>query len=280
MKLVRFGPPGAELPGLIDDQGVLRDLSSHVGDIDASILDPSSLARIAAIPTAALPAAPPGSRLGPCVARVGKLVCVGLNYRDHVAESGAAVPREPVLFMKASSCITGPYDGIEIPVGATEVDWEVELAVIIGTTMRRIPESDALLHVAGYSVFNDVSERAWQLKGTGQWVKGKSADTFGPLGPWLVTADEIGNPQRLKLWLTVNQERRQNSSTAEMIFPVATLLSFISRFMTLNPGDIVATGTPSGVALGGDPPRYLRAGDTVCCGVEGLGEQRLLVRAA
>lgn len=279
MKLVRFGTSGAEMPGLIDDQGVLRDLSSHVGDIDGSMLGPSSLARIAALTAAALPAAPTGSRLGPCVARVGKLVCVGLNYRDHVAESGATVPREPVLFMKASSCITGPYDGIDIPVGATEVDWEVELAVVIGTTMRRVPQSDALAHIAGYSVFNDVSERAWQLRGSGQWVKGKSADTFGPLGPWLVTADEIDDPQRLRLWLTVNGERRQDSSTAEMIFPVATVLSFISGFMTLNPGDIVATGTPSGVALGGNPPRYLRPGDAVCCGVDGLGEQRLLVRA-
>jgi 2-keto-4-pentenoate hydratase/2-oxohepta-3-ene-1,7-dioic acid hydratase in catechol pathway len=280
MKLVRFGSRGAERPGCIGRDGVLRDISDQVGELDGRTLDPATLARLAALPPATLPAAPPGSRLGPCVANVGKVVCVGLNYREHVVESRQVVPSEPVLFMKAPSCIAGPYDGIEIPVGATEVDWEIELAVIIGSTMRRVAQSEALRHVAGYCAFNDVSERAWQLKGTGQWVKGKSADTFGPLGPWLVTADEVPDPQRLRLWLTVNDERRQDSSTADMIFPVASLLSFISRFMTLCPGDVVATGTPSGVALGGNPPRYLRAGDVVRCGVEGLGEQRLLVSAA
>lgn len=280
MKLVRFGAPGAEQPGLIDADGVLRDLSGHVDDLDGRTLDPATLARLRSLRAASLPAAPPGARLGPCVASVGKIVCVGLNYREHVVESRQTVPSEPVLFMKSPSCITGPDDGIVIPAGGTEVDWEVELGLVIGAAVRRVDERDALRHVAGYCVFNDVSERAWQLKGTGQWVKGKSADSFGPLGPWLVTADEVPDPQRLHLWLSVNDERRQDSSTAHMIFPVATLLSFISRFMTLCPGDVVATGTPSGVALGGNPPRYLRAGDVVRCGVEGLGEQRSAVRAA
>jgi 2,4-diketo-3-deoxy-L-fuconate hydrolase len=280
MKLVRFGSSGEERPGLIDAAGILRDISGHVSDLDGRSLDPATLVRLRSLPAASLPAVPPGSRLGPCVANIGKIVCVGLNYREHVAESRQAIPAEPVLFMKSPSCITGPDDGIEIPVGGTEVDWEVELGLVIGSTVRRVGESDALQHVAGYCVFNDVSERAWQLKGTGQWVKGKSADSFGPLGPWLVTADDVPDPQRLNLWLSVNDERRQDSSTAHMIFPVATLLSFISRFMTLCPGDVVATGTPSGVALGGNPPRYLRSGDVVRCGVEGLGEQKSTVRAA
>jgi 2,4-diketo-3-deoxy-L-fuconate hydrolase len=280
MKLVRFGAPGAERPGMIDADGIVRDLAGHVGDLDGRTLDPATLARLRSLPAASLPAAAPGSRLGPCVANVGKIVCVGLNYREHAVESRQAVPSEPVLFMKAPSCITGPNDGIQIPAGGTEVDWEVELGLVIGSTVRHVGEPDALRHVAGYCVFNDVSERAWQLKGTGQWVKGKSADSFGPLGPWLVTADEVPDPQRLHLWLSVNEERQQDSSTAHMIFPVATLLSFISRFMTLCPGDVVATGTPAGVALGRNPPRYLRAGDVVRCGVEGLGEQRSLVRAA
>jgi ureidoglycolate lyase len=280
MRLVRFGDRGGERPGLIDRGGTLRDLSGHVDGIDGRALGRATLARLAALPAGSLPAVTPGTRLGPCVANVGKIVCVGLNYREHVLESGQAMPAEPVLFMKAPSCLTGPDDGIVIPAGATKVDWEVELALVIGATARGVTPAAALGHVAGYAVFNDVSERGWQLEGTGQWLKGKSADSFGPVGPWLVTADEVADPQQLGLWLTVNGERRQGSSTADMIFPVATLVSYISRFMTLCPGDLVSTGTPSGVALGGHPPRYLQAGDVVRCGIDGLGEQHSAVVAA
>ncbi|HVW69103.1 MAG TPA: fumarylacetoacetate hydrolase family protein, partial [Steroidobacteraceae bacterium] len=214
-----------------------------------------------------------GCRLGPCLAGCGKLICVGLNYRDHAREAGAAIPEEPVLFMKATSCISGPCDPIVIPPGATKVDWEVELGVVIGAVAKRVPPERALDHVAGYCVVNDVSERGWQLEGTGQWLKGKSADTFGPIGPWLVTTDEVPDAQALRLWLAVNGEVRQDSSTAQMIFPVPLLVSYISKFMTLLPGDIISTGTPPGVGLGVKPPVYLRPHDTVRLGIDGLGEQ-------
>jgi ureidoglycolate lyase len=237
------------------------------------MLSPESLQHVGSIAIEDLPFVPKGVRLGPCVSRVGKFVCVGLNYRDHVRETGATAPSEPILFMKATSSITGPHDVIVIPPGASMVDWEVELGVIIGSKAKNVIVDDALTYVAGYCVVNDVSERGWQLQGTGQWVKGKSADSFGPIGPWLVTCDEINDPQNLNLWLSVNGKTRQNSSTAQMIFPVKQLVSYISNFMTLMPGDLVATGTPPGVALGAKPPVYLKPGDTVKLGIEGLGEQ-------
>jgi 2-keto-4-pentenoate hydratase/2-oxohepta-3-ene-1,7-dioic acid hydratase in catechol pathway len=280
MKLVRYGERGAERPGLVGPGGVLRDLSREVADLSPATLGPEALRRLAAVAADRLPAAPGGSRLGPCVTGVGKFIGVGLNYLDHVRESGAAVPAEPVLFMKATTCIAGPCDPLLLPPQATKVDWEVELGVVIGSVARNVAERDALAHVAGYCVVNDVSERGWQLEGTGQWTKGKSADGFGPVGPWLVTRDEIPDPQKLRLWLSVNGRLRQDSSTGQMIFPVVVLVSYISRFMTLCPGDIIATGTPPGVALGARPPVYLRPGDLVKCGIEGLGEQTLAVAAA
>ena len=279
MKLLRHGNPGAERPGLIDPQGNIRDLSGRLPDLSSLALEPQSLRQLSSIAPEQLPLVPKGARLGACVANVGKFVCVGLNYLDHVRETGATVPAEPVLFMKATSCIAGPYDGIVIPPGASMVDWEVELGVVIGSTAKNVAESHALEHVAGYCVVNDVSERGWQLQGTGQWVKGKSADGFGPIGPWLVTRDEVADPQDLALWLSVNGKTRQSSSTAQMIFSVKSLVSYISRFMTLHPGDIIATGTPPGVALGAKPPVYLKPGDTVKLSVEGLGEQLQTVAA-
>ena len=279
MKLIRFGGEGFERPGLLDSQGRVRDLSGAIRDISPGALNPVSLGQLASISAEKLPLVPSGARLGPCVADVGKFICVGLNYLDHVAEAGAAVPSEPILFMKATSSITGPCDGIVIPPGASMVDWEVELGVVMGTLAKNVPVSDALSHVAGYCVVNDVSDRGWQLQGTGQWVKGKSADTFGPIGPWLVTRDEIDDPQKLNLRLSVNGITRQNSSTARMIFPVNALISYISKFMTLLPGDIIATGTPPGVGLGAKPPCYLKPGDVVKLGIEGLGEQCQAVTA-
>ena len=278
MKLVRHGTLGAERPGLIDAEGSLRDLSSQLPDVSGNALAPSSLERLRGIDHRKLPRLPADSRLGACVGGVGKFVCVGLNYLDHVRESGAATPTEPVLFMKATSCISGPCDPIVVPPGAEKVDWEVELGVVIGTVAKNVAAEDALKHIAGYCVVNDVSERAWQLEGTGQWIKGKSADTFGPIGPCMVTGDEVGDPQRLKLWLAVNGQLRQHSNTEQMIFPVNVLISYISAFMTLHPGDIVSTGTPPGVALGAKPPVYLKRGDIVTLGVEGLGEQRQRVQ--
>jgi ureidoglycolate lyase len=279
VKLLRYGEPGAERPGLLGPDGVLRDLSERVADIAPATLHPQSLGRLAAIPPTSLPPLPPGARLGSCVQGVGKFIGVGLNYLDHVRESGLSVPTEPVLFMKATSCIAGPCDPLAAPVHASKLDWEVELGVVIGTVARNVAERDALDHVAGYCVVNDVSERSWQLEGTGQWTKGKSADGFGPIGPWLVTREEIADPQQLRLWLEVNGERRQESSTRQMIFPVRVLVSYISHFMTLHPGDIIATGTPAGVALGMRPPVYLRPGDRVRCGIDGLGEQAQTVIA-
>ncbi len=280
MRLVRYGDPGAERPGFVGLDEAIRDLSSQVPDVSPATLAPETLRRLASIPADGLPRVADGVRLGPCVAGVGKLVGVGLNYLDHARESGAAVPAEPILFMKATSCLAGPGDPLVIPEGAAKVDWEVELGVVIGARARNVPERDALSHVAGYCVVNDVSERGWQLEGTGQWTKGKSADGFGPIGPWLVTRDEIDDPQALRLWLSVNGQLRQNSSTRQMIFPVAALVSYISRFMSLCPGDIIATGTPPGVALGARPPRYLCPGDVVKCGIDRLGEQAQTVTAA
>jgi 2-keto-4-pentenoate hydratase/2-oxohepta-3-ene-1,7-dioic acid hydratase in catechol pathway len=273
VKLVRYGDVGCERPGLIDADGVLRDLASHIGALSGDSLGPQALERMRALPEQLLPRVETSARLGPCVAEVGKFICVGLNYLDHIREAGVAVPKEPVLFMKATSAIVGPSDPIVIPAGATKVDWEVELGVVIGLRATNISERDALQHVAGYTVVNDVSERAWQLEGTGQWVKGKSADSFGPIGPWLVTRDEIADPQALDLWLSVNGTLRQQSSTAQMLFPVAQLVSYISRFMTLDAGDIISTGTPPGVGMGAKPPTYLKRGDIVKLGIAGLGEQ-------
>jgi 2-keto-4-pentenoate hydratase/2-oxohepta-3-ene-1,7-dioic acid hydratase in catechol pathway len=277
MKLVRYGEAGAERLGVIDPAGGVRDLSRHVADVSGAVLDSQSLQRLREVRVDSLPAVGASVRLGPCVGSVGKFVCVGLNYLDHVREAGVAVPSEPVLFMKATSAISGPTDALVIPPGAQAVDWEVELGVVIGTVTRNVSEDGALNCVAGYCVVNDVSERAWQLQGTGQWVKGKSADTFGPIGPWMVTRDEIADPQKLKLWLAVNGQMRQQSSTEQMIFPVKHLVSYISKFMTLHPGDVISTGTPPGVGMGAKPPAYLKRGDIVTLGVEGLGQQRQIV---
>ena len=273
MKLLRFGPAGHERPGLLDNNGLIRDLSSVVADIDGSILSDEGLARLRGIDPERLPVAPVDSRIGPCVAGVSKVVCVGLNYRAHAAEAGMPEPAEPVLFMKATSSICGPNDPIQPPPRTTKLDWEVELGVVIGKLARNIDEADALDHVAGYCVVNDVSERAFQTEGTGQWLKGKSADTFCPMGPWLVTRDEIPDPQTLRLWSEVDGKRMQDSNTADMIFSVAHSIAFISRFMTLLPGDVIATGTPQGVAMGHKPPAWLRAGQVIRMGVDGLGEQ-------
>jgi ureidoglycolate lyase/2,4-diketo-3-deoxy-L-fuconate hydrolase len=274
MKLLRFGPPGQERPGLIDAQGRLRDLSAHVHDIAGEALSPEALARLSDIDPAGLPLVEGTPRRGPCVGRVGKMICVGLNYSDHAAESNMAVPSEPVLFMKATTAICGPDDDVEIPPGAQKVDWEVELGVVIGTTARYVPKERALEHVAGFCIVNDVSERAYQLERGGQWDKGKGCDTFGPIGPWLVTRDEIPDAQALSMWLEVDGRRFQDGSTRTMIFDVPTLVSYISHFMRLEPGDIISTGTPPGVGMGQKPPQYLRAGQAMRLGITGLGEQR------
>ena len=274
MKLLRYGNPGAEKPGLLDPEGRIRDLSGVVADIAGSSLLPESLATLRQLNLATLPLVSGSPRLGPCVGCVGKFVCIGLNYSDHAAESGMAVPAEPVVFMKATSAICGPNDDVVIPRNAEKTDWEVELGVVIGKEAKYVSEEDALSHVAGFCVVNDLSERAFQLEGTGQWVKGKSADTFGPIGPWLVTADEVPDPQNLHLWLEVDGHRYQNGSTSTMVFGVAHLVSYLSRFMSLQSGDIISTGTPPGVGLGKKPPVYLREGNVMTLGVEGLGEQR------
>jgi 2,4-didehydro-3-deoxy-L-rhamnonate hydrolase len=274
MKLVRFGKAGEEHPGIVDRDGKIRDLSGVVDDIGGNALAPESLARIRAIDPASLPLVPGTPRLGPCVGRVGKFMAIGLNYSDHAAESNMPVPKEPVLFMKATSCICGPNDDIVVPRGAEKVDWEVELGIVIGRDAKYVTEADALSYVAGYCVVHDVSERAYQLEGTGQWTKGKSADTFGPLGPWLVTADEVPDPQNLDLWLEVDGKRRQQGSTKTMIFGVAHLVSYLSRYMSLQPGDVITTGTPPGVGHGQKPPVYLRVGNEVRLGVDRLGEQK------
>lgn len=278
MKLLRYGPKGQELPGLLDAQGRVRDLSGIVPDIAAQTLTAEGLAVLRALDPAKLPLVEglpqDGLRLGPCVGQVGKFICIGLNYADHAAESGMAVPAEPVVFSKWTSAICGPDDEVEIPRGSTRTDWEVELGVVIGTGGRYIDEADAMKHVAGYCVVNDVSEREYQLERGGQWDKGKGCDTFGPIGPWLVTADEVPDPQNLDLWLEVDGHRYQNGNTRTMVFGVAHLVSYLSRFMSLQPGDVISTGTPPGVGLGQKPPKYLVAGQTMRLGIQGLGEQR------
>ncbi len=274
MKLLRYGSPGEERPGLLDHEGNLRDLSSVVADIHPAILSDAALDRLRALDPLGLPTVPGRPRLGPCVGGVGKFLCIGMNYADHARETGAEPPAEPVLFMKASSAICGPNDDVIIPKGSSKTDWEVELGVVIGTAARHVTPEVALEHVAGYCVINDLSERAFQLEGTGQWVKGKSADTFGPLGPWLVTRDEVADPQQLALWLEVDGHRFQDGNTRTMIFDVAFLISYVSRFMALLPGDVISTGTPPGVGLGQKPePVYLRPGQTMRLGIEGLGVQ-------
>ena len=267
MKLVRYGPAGREKPGLIDGEGRIRDLSGH--DVD---IDPASLARLAALDPAGLPAVEGNPRLGVPVAHIGKLVCVGLNYADHAAEGGYPIPEEPILFFKSTTALNGPNDPVMLPRESKRVDWEVELAAVIGTTASYVTEDEALGHVAGYCAMNDVSERSFQHDRGGQWVKG--CDTFAPLGPWLVTADEVGDTRNLRLWLDLNGKRMQDGTTAKMIFGVANLVSYISQFMTLQPGDVISTGTPPGVGHGQRPPRFLQAGDVVTLGIERLGEQR------
>ena len=274
MKLTRVGAPGAERPALIDGNGKFRDLSAVVADIAGDVLNRESLDRLRALDVATLPLMPQASRIGPVVGRVGKIICVGLNFRDHAKESGLPLPEQPILFMKATTAICGPNDDVIIPKGSRKTDWEVELGVVIGEVARSVPLERALDYVAGYLVVNDLSEREFQLEQGGQWVKGKSCDTFGPLGPMLVTRDEIPDPQNLSMWLEVNGQRYQNGTTAEMIFGVAHLVSYISRYMTLMPGDVISTGTPAGVGLGQRPPKYLQAGDVVELGIEGLGRQR------
>ena len=274
MKLVRFGEAGAEKPGIVDRDGAIRDLSGVVADIGGAAISPEGLARLAALDTGSLPLAPEGARLGPCVANTGKFICIGLNYADHAAESGMEVPPEPVMFMKATSAICGPNDPIIIPRGSEKTDWEVELAVIIGKRAKYVSEENALDHVAGYAVTNDVSERAFQIERAGQWTKGKSCDNYGQIGPWLVTRDEVADPQNLGMWLTVNGETKQDGSTRTMVYGVAYLVSYLSHFMSLHPGDVISTGTPPGVGMGQKPPRYLKPGDVVELGIEGLGSQR------
>lgn len=280
MKLLRVGPQGHEAPGLLASDGSLRDLSGLIDDLAHHALTDETMERLRRVDPASLPIVFGVPRIGSPVGKVGKMVCVGLNYADHAAEAGMSLPQEPVLFMKAATAIVGPNDDIVIPRGSEKTDWEVELGVVIGDVARAVTRADALRHVAGYIVVNDVSERAFQLEHSGQWVKGKSCDSFGPVGPWLVTRDEVKDPQSLALWLDVNGERRQQGNTKTMIFDVAYLVSYISRYMTLMPGDIISTGTPPGVGMGQKPPVYLRAGDVVDLGIAGLGQQRQHVVAA
>jgi len=280
MKLLRYGPRGQEKPGILDQDGAIRALPADLGDIAGELLSPEGLAKIAALDVATLPKVDGAPRIGPCVTRTGKFICIGLNYSDHAAESNMALPAEPVVFGKWTSAIQGPNDDVEIPRGSEKTDWEVELGVVIGTPGRHIAKEDALSHVAGYCVVHDVSERAFQLERGGTWDKGKGCDTFGPIGPWLVTADEVGDPQKLGLWLEVDGHRYQDGTTANMIFDVATIVSYLSDFCTLEAGDIISTGTPKGVGLGQKPPVYLRAGQTVRLGIDGLGEQTQTMVAA
>jgi len=279
MKLLRYGPAGQEKPGLLDRDGRIRDLSGAVRDIDGEALAPSSLDRLRRLGPASLPAVSGTPRLGPCVGLVPKIVAIGLNYRLHAQEAGAAIPSEPIFFMKATSSICGPNDDVIIPKNSQKTDYEVELGIVIGSLARHVTQADARKHVAGYCVVNDVSEREFQIERGGQWTKGKSADTFCPTGPWLVTADEVPDPGKLALWTEVNGERRQNSNTADLIFGVDEIVSYVSQFMTLLPGDIIPTGTPSGVGMGFKPPSFLKPGDRVRLSVEGLGEQNQLLVA-
>ena len=273
MKLLRYGDSGAEKPGLLDSTGSIRDLSQVVNDIAPETLSAEAIEQLRKLDPASLPRVAGSPRIGPCLGAVGKFLCIGLNYTDHAAEAGMAIPDEPVLFMKATSSICGPDDDIFIPRGSQKSDWEAELGIVIGTAAKYVSVANALDHVAGFCVVNDLSERSFQLEGTGQWVKGKSCDTFGPIGPWLVTGDELPDPQNLAIWLEVNGTRYQNGSTARMIFNVAEIVSYLSQFMTLHPGDLISTGTPPGVGMGLNPPRYLKVGDRIRLGIEGLGEQ-------
>ena len=275
MKLLRHGPRGAERPGMLHSDGTIRDLTGLVPDIGGAVISDTGLAMLRAVDPATLPVVPQGTRLGACVAGTGKFICIGLNYTDHAAESGMQVPPEPVIFMKATSAICGPDDPVIIPRGSEKTDWEVELAVIIGKRAKYVSEAEAMDHVAGYAVAHDVSERAFQTERAGQWTKGKSCDNFGPLGPWLVTRDEVADPQDLALWLTVNGVSRQDGSTRTMVYGVKYLVSYLSQFMSLEPGDVISTGTPPGVGMGIRPtPVYLKRGDLVELGIKGLGSQR------
>lgn len=274
MKLLRWGEAGAERPGMLDAEGVARDLAGLVPDIAGAVLSDAGLAMLRGVDALALPKVPAGARLGPCVGGTGKFICIGLNYADHAEESGLKVPPEPIIFMKANSAIVGPNDPIVMPRGSQKTDWEVELAVIIGTKAKHVSEAEALSHVAGFAVTNDVSERAFQTERSGQWTKGKSCDNFGQLGPWLVTRDEVADPQDLSMWLRVNGQTMQNGSTRTMVYGVAFLVSYLSQFFTLHPGDVISTGTPPGVGMGMKPPRFLKAGDVVELGIAGLGSQR------
>lgn len=274
MKLLRYGPAGQEKPGLLDSKGQIRDLSGHVSDISGDVISASGLSKLKGIDVDSLPVVADGQRLGACVAGTGKFICIGLNYSDHAAETGATVPPEPIIFMKATSAIMGPNDNIEIPRNSVKTDWEVELGVVIGRTAKYVSEDEAMDYVAGYCLINDVSEREFQIEREGQWTKGKSCDTFGPIGPWLVTKDEVADPQNLKMWCDVNGKRMQNGSSATMVYGVKYLVSYLSQFMSLQPGDIISTGTPPGVGLGMKPPLYLKQGDVVTLGIQGLGEQR------
>jgi 2-keto-4-pentenoate hydratase/2-oxohepta-3-ene-1,7-dioic acid hydratase in catechol pathway len=279
MKLMRVGAAGAEKPAILAADGTIRDLSAHVTDIGGAAISPEGLKKIAAIDPSSLPVLSADQRIGACVAGTGKFICIGLNYSDHAAESGMAVPPEPVIFMKATSAIVGPNDDVLIPRGSEKTDWEVELAVVIGKTAKYVSEADALDYVAGYAVAHDVSERAFQTERSGQWTKGKSCDTFGPTGPWLVTKEEVADPQNLNMWLKVNGEQMQNGSSATMVYGVKYLVSYLSQFMSLHPGDIISTGTPPGVGMGMKPPRYLKSGDVVELGIEGLGTQKQTFKA-
>ena len=280
MKLVRFGAVGQEKPGLLDASGRIRDLSGVVKDINGDTLSPAGLAKLAALDPASLPLVDGNPRFGAPVAGISKFVAIGLNYADHAAEAGMPIPAEPIVFIKANTSLCGPNDNVEKPRGSTKLDWEVELAIIIGTKAKYVSEADALRHVAGYAVCNDVSERFFQIERGGQWTKGKSHDTFGPVGPWIATADEIPDPQKLGMWLDVNGKRAQTGSTATMIFGVAKIVSYVSEIMTLLPGDIITTGTPPGVGMGKKPPQFLNVGDIVTLGIDGLGEQRQQIVAA
>lgn len=280
MKLLRYGAAGAECPGLLDETGRIRDLSTVVQDITPAVLGVRSLQRLAALNVDALPVVNDEPRIAPPVAGVGKFIAIGLNYTDHAAETNMPIPAEPIVFSKATSCIAGAYEDVRLPRGSAKTDWEVELGVVIGTSASYVPEAEALQYIAGYCVVNDLSEREYQLERGGSWDKGKGCDTFGPIGPYLVTADEVGDPQNLDLWLEVNGQIRQRGNTRTMIFSVSHLVSYVSRFMTLHPGDIIATGTPPGVGMGQKPPMFLRAGDVITLGIEKLGAQRQKIVSA
>jgi 2-keto-4-pentenoate hydratase/2-oxohepta-3-ene-1,7-dioic acid hydratase in catechol pathway len=279
MKLLRYGEAGRERPGVLDADGKIRDISAYMLDVAGDAIDPGALAELSAVDLTGLPLVEGNPRIGPCVAGVGKFICIGLNYSDHAAETGATVPSEPIIFMKASSAIVGPDDDLLIPRGSQKTDWEVELGVVIGKRAKYVSEAEALDYVAGYCVSHDVSERAFQAERQGQWTKGKSCDTFGPIGPWLVTKDEVADPQNLSMWLKVNGQTMQDGSSKTMVYGVAHVVSYLSQFMSLHPGDIISTGTPPGVGLGMKPPVFLKAGDVVELGIEGLGQQKQTFKA-